>query len=389
MVSEVRSKLIPITGALKDYAWGLPATESFAAALHEANGADKPDPTRPAAELWLGTHPSGPAHAKSGGTLAAAVGADLPFLLKVLSVARPLSIQAHPDKIRAAKLHAARPDKYKDDNHKPEMCVALTPFEGMCNFRPAAELADALAATQPLSDLIGDAAKSFNAASGADELQAVFAALMRADPADVGAALNATLSLLDTRPHTPADDLFLRLHNHYPGDVGCFCAYLLNHVRLAPGEALYMGANEPHAYLSGQCVEIMACSDNVVRAGLTPKFKDVEALVEMLTYRAGAPDTVKPAPHQGGTLYRPGPQEFQLVRYALPPHSTVELPRHNHHGILLVTDGAADVFCSGVRTQANTGFAACLADATAATLTAGPNGATVFRASANQVDVAN
>lgn len=120
-------KLVPIVGVLKDYAWGLSGAESLASALHCSNSGDSVETDKPAAELWLGTHSSGPSMAKDGNmSLRDAIGGDLPFLLKVLSVARPLSIQAHPDKARAERLHAERPDKYKDDNHKPEMAVAIT-----------------------------------------------------------------------------------------------------------------------------------------------------------------------------------------------------------------------------------------------------------------------
>ena len=118
--------MIPIVGALKNYAWGLAGRDSLAAALHASNARVAVDSEEPAAELWLGTHTSGPSTTRDGGLLRDAVGTDLPFLLKVLSVARPLSIQAHPDKTLAEKLHSERPDKYKDDNHKPEMAVALT-----------------------------------------------------------------------------------------------------------------------------------------------------------------------------------------------------------------------------------------------------------------------
>lgn len=384
------SKLIPIVGALKDYAWGLPTAKSLAASLHEANGGGKPDATKPAAELWLGTHPSGPANTKKGSSLHDAIEADLPYLLKVLSVARPLSIQAHPDKTRAAKLHATNPKNYKDDNHKPEMCVALSNFEGMCNFRPTAEIAQALISIPPLRTLTGEPGATFNAEAGPERLRALFSALMRASDDAVQKALADTLDILKSRTNKPVpndDLLFLRLHSYYPGDVGCFCAYLLNHVQLSPGEALFMAANEPHAYLSGQCVEIMACSDNVVRAGLTPKFKDVDTLVEMLTYRTGSPDIVKSVAVDGGQLYRPGPSEFQLVRYTLPPHTTVELPSHADHGVVLVVEGDVAVFCEGVRTVAPTGFAACLTDGTPASITAGASTATVFRASSNQATI--
>lgn len=386
-------KLIPIVGVLKDYAWGLPGAESLASALHCSNSGDSVDSEKPAAELWLGTHSSGPSQAKEGNaSLRDAIGGDLPFLLKVLSVARPLSIQAHPDKARAERLHAERPDKYKDDNHKPEMAVAITPFEGMCNFRNLSDIAASIESLPPLSIVLGKPAKAFVAAgpsAGPTELREVFSALMRASPDAVTAALSDCAEIVRAREADDADSLFLRLAKFYPGDVGAFCAYFLNHVRAAPGEAFFMGANEPHAYLSGQCVEVMACSDNVVRAGLTPKFKDVDNLVEMLTYRSGVTDMVQTKLEKGtagtGHVYRPpGIDEFQLVRYKLQPSVTAEVPRHKNNSIIFVVEGDSAVFCGGVRTEAPAGFAACLKGDTDASIAAGENGAVVFRASVNQ-----
>lgn len=208
---------------------------------------------------------------------------------------------------------------------------------------------------------------------------------MRASASDVEAAIQQTeASVRERKAGNEGDGLFLRLCEHYPGDVGCFCAYLLNHVHAKPGEAFFMAANEPHAYLLGQCVEIMACSDNVVRAGLTPKFKDVDTLVNMLTYRAGNPDMVKARPDADGLLYRPGPEEFQLVRYVLSPQSSVELPPHAGHGIIFVVEGNATIFDGDSRTEAPSGFAACLLDSGTVTVTASETGATMFRASINQ-----
>lgn len=87
------------------------------------------------------------------------------------------------------------------------------------------------------------------------------------------------------RQLTDKEQLVLRLEMQYPSDVGVIAAFFLNLVKLNPGEALFLGANEPHAYLSGECVECMATSDNVVRAGLTPKHRDVQTLCSMLTYK--------------------------------------------------------------------------------------------------------
>merc|ERR1712159_910679 len=111
---------------------------------------------------------------------------------------------------------------------------------------------------------------------------------MRRGPEEVKTHLTAMierLSALETPSST--HELITRLHTQYPGDIGCFCPFFLNHITLQPGEAVFLAANEPHAYLSGDLAECMACSDNVIRSGLTPKFKDIDLLCECLTYTTG------------------------------------------------------------------------------------------------------
>lgn len=132
-------KLVPLVPAVQNYAWGITpaAADSVVARMHAYSSSATVDATRPYAELWIGTHPNGPAVLRHDTSISLseflgkqrspdAEGPSLPYLLKILSVAKPLSIQAHPDKELAKKLHAENPAAYKDDNHKPEMCVALT-----------------------------------------------------------------------------------------------------------------------------------------------------------------------------------------------------------------------------------------------------------------------
>lgn len=216
---------------------------------------------------------------------------SVPFLLKVLSVRTALSIQAHPDKALAQELHAKRADLYKDDNHKPEMAIAITPFEALCSFQRATSIVANCAACPELVELIGEDSVSAldQAATSEDDakpaLRQLYTRLMTAPPhvveqklANLISRIEATVEML----RAPVDTLALRIHEQYPGDVGVFCVYLMNYICLKPGEALFMAANEPHAYLYGDCVECMACSDNVVRAGLTPKFKDTNTLCDMV-----------------------------------------------------------------------------------------------------------
>ena len=171
------------------------------------------------------------------------------------------------------------------------MCIALTDFTGMCGFRPPNETANFVRIIPELVALIGHqtaenlqtAARSTDKSEYPKVLKEAFGNLMRSEKSDVQAKVSALVSRIKTKKEskicgeaTPDDllgDLVLTLNKDFPGDVGIFVIYFLNHVTLKPGEAMFLRANLPHAYLSGNCVECMACSDNVVRAGLTPKVR--------------------------------------------------------------------------------------------------------------------
>eukprot|EP00795_Rhopilema_esculentum_P016764 gene16764-8225_t len=153
------------------------------------------------------------------------------------------------------------------------------------------------------------------------------------------------LNRQDTTPYLGR--LFMRIYNEFPGDVGCFVIYFLNHVILEPDEAIYLAPNVPHAYLSGDCIECMACSDNVVRAGLTPKFKDVTTLCNMLNYRPTKAEenkfkyTVKPNDEFVCT-YNPPVDEFAVDKIKVPKGSTnYALAPINGPSIVLTVKGKA------------------------------------------------
>ena len=292
--------------AVQKYAWGKIGLESKVAQLAKNKPNSEIDANSPYAELWMGTHPNGPSTiASSGQSLDEYIksnpqvlgdscrkqfGDNLPFLFKILSVNKALSIQAHPNIELATQLHKERPNIYKDANHKPEMAIALTEFEGLCGFRPLSEIQNHFKKVKPLCCLVGeDAAKALveaNDEAYADDLQACFTKLMQCDKDTIAVKfLELAETINNKKDKDDLDNLFLRLGEQYPKDVGCFVIYFLNVVRLAPGEAMFLGPNVPHAYLDGDCVECMACSDNVVRAGLTPKLIDVDVLCSMLDYK--------------------------------------------------------------------------------------------------------
>jgi mannose-6-phosphate isomerase len=226
---------------------------------------------------------------------------QLPFLFKVLSVNQSLSIQAHPDKALAKELHTRDPKNYPDDNHKPEVAIALTKFEALCSFRLQSEIQASFSYYPELCFL-----------SPVTNIRVMFENVMRASRGKVQMVAEKLIS----KYSGPEIDLFVGLWRLYPNDVGCFCVFLLNYVVLQPGEAIFLSANEPHTYLAGDCVECMAASDNVVRAGLTPKFRDLETLLRMLTYRQVKPADliVRPQPeHSGMELYSVPVKEFAVA----------------------------------------------------------------------------
>lgn len=219
---------------------------------------------RPWAELWLGTHPNGPASLDDGTPLAALTG-ELPYLLKVLAAARPLSLQTHPDRAQAEI--GFRDGRYPDPNPKPELLCALTPFEALCGVRP-------VDATLALLDDLGaaDMAEIVRARGPGPAIEALYRGGL--DAAPVVAACAAS--------RRPEAEWVSRLDTMYPGQPSVAVTILLNLVVLAPGEAIRLGAGNLHAYLGGCGIELMGASDNVVRGGLTTKHVDVDELLTVV-----------------------------------------------------------------------------------------------------------
>ncbi|XP_020224065.1 mannose-6-phosphate isomerase 1 [Cajanus cajan] len=366
--AAANSHLQKLHCSVKNYDWGLPGSASEVARLHALNSSSQFHAQDPYAELWMGTHDSGPSFlASKRVTLKAWIsdnphvlgdqvlhkwGTDLPFLFKVLSVGKALSIQAHPDKELARTLHKLHPDVYKDGNHKPEMALAITNFEALCGFVTLKELKAVLHTIPEIVELVGATNTNLvlqtNDQDGEEKvkpvLRAVFTDLMSASKDKVTDAVNRLkirlLKESEARQLTEKELLVLRLEKQYPADIGVIAAFFFNHVKLNPGESLFLGANEPHAYLSGECVECMATSDNVVRAGLTPKFRDVQTLCSMLTYKQGSPEILRGVPvNPYVNKYTPPFEEFEIDRCILPQGETVVFPAVPGPSIFLVTVG--------------------------------------------------
>ena len=279
----------PITGAIRHYAWG----SRRVIAAYQGRPVPSPEPE---AELWFGTHPSAPSTVEGGGP----VPGPLPYLLKLLAAAEPLSLQAHPDAARARERFAAGDPNYTDPAAKPELLVAVDEFEALCGFADPARTAGRLRRWGVLPALVDVLDRS------ADPLRDAVALLLDWPAADRAAAVASVAA---------ADPLSARLAADYPDDPGVLVALLLNHVRLAAGQAIFMPAGNLHCYLRGTGIEIMAASDNVLRGGLTPKRVDVPELLAVLRYEVLADPVVAPVNVSPGVVTWPVPvPDFALHR---------------------------------------------------------------------------
>jgi mannose-6-phosphate isomerase len=303
---------VGITNTPRDYAWG--STTAIAALRGvEPSG-------RPEAELWLGAHPGSPSKLVGrAGTLADIVDGRLPFLLKVLAAATPLSLQAHPTPAQAragfARENAAgipldAPERnYKDAFHKPEIIYALSdPFRALSGFRA---VADTRAVLEPVAD--DDRIAPLVARLTVDaDLRSTFEWLITRGEGvdDLIAAVVEAASTVDG----PSWETVRTLAEHYPGDPGIAISLLFHTVDLRPGEVLYLPAGNIHAYLSGLGIELMAASDNVLRGGLTPKHVDVPELLEVLDFRPLPAPYLRPdEPESGVAVFRPNVPDFALT----------------------------------------------------------------------------
>lgn len=314
-----------LINSVQNYAWGSKT------ALTDLYGVANPD-NLPMAELWMGAHPKSSSKVQDAAgqlrvlrevidedktaLLGAAVAArfgELPFLFKVLCADQPLSIQVHPNK-QASELGFAKENaagipldaaerNYKDPNHKPELVFALTPFLAMNAFR---EFTDIVSLLQPVAGA-HQAIAHFLEQPGAERLSELFASLLNMQGDEKSHALAVLKAALAKQQGEPWETIRV-IAEFYPDDSGLFSPLLLNVVKLNPGEAMFLFAETPHAYLKGVALEVMANSDNVLRAGLTPKYIDIPELVANVKFTPKPADELLTQPvKQGNALDFPIP----------------------------------------------------------------------------------
>ncbi|MDD9601328.1 mannose-6-phosphate isomerase, class I [Klebsiella variicola] len=302
-----------LRNGIKNYAWG------SRTALNTLFGVPNPD-EQPQAEMWMGAHPAGCSEIETGSDSVSLLDAiaqspesvlgartvekfgQLPFLLKILSAETALSIQVHPDRHQAEEGYAQQGHRagedYNDANHKPELVYAITPFMAMNGFRSfqetvnhflrlnAPELMPALAEFR--GNLTGEGFKHF------------FVSLMQLTQREKDSVLKQLEVCLDSGGFSHLQSFITRLMRDYPGDIGILAPLFLHCITLEPGEAMFLRAGTLHAYVHGTAIEVMACSDNVLRAGLTPKKINLPELVKCTVFRETQEQELRLSPNDTG-----------------------------------------------------------------------------------------
>lgn len=355
-----------LAGAIQHYYWG------SSNVIPDFLGAS-PD-GRPWAELWFGTHPLGITRTNSGSTLAELIannpqqllgedvtgrfGPDLPFLMKIIAPEQPLSLQVHPDLMRAGErfeweekqgIVLDAPERnYKDSNHKPEMLYALTDYEALSGFRPPRQILEILTGLD--SHLAKTLRRTLRLNPTRFGTRQAFSEIVSGETRPNETQLAELVEDIRRRyrshasPYPDADRVALQLAEKYPGDPGVAAALLLNYVKLTPGEALFIPAGAVHAYLCGLGVEVMATSDNVLRAGLTKKHVDVEEMLACVDYVA-AP-AFRPAAEylsRATRAFRVPVDDFELLCVTLVKQDgRVQIPGRGPR-IVLAVDGEVEL----------------------------------------------
>lgn len=339
----MEAHIVYLDAPVRPYAWGSHTV------LAELQGRSAPT-DQPEAEIWYGAHPLAPAlvgrdtgfvglnayiamdpRAMLGNQLLARFGDQLPFMLKILAVERPLSIQAHPDRARARagfmeetrrRIPLAAPQRsYRDPRPKPELVTALTPFDALVGFRPQEELDLLLAAW----------------AQTGKPLEQVVHELLRGEQAAQYAASWAERSQGAEGVLGEAATLFAELREIYPEDQGLPVAMLLNRVQLEPGQALFLGPGLLHAYLKGTAVEVMGNSDNTLRCGLTEKYIDADELMAVVRFEPQPVEVLIPERHGQEAVFSTDTHAFQLSILEVKDHLLPEAG--SGPDILLCTEG--------------------------------------------------
>ncbi|MDT8869868.1 mannose-6-phosphate isomerase, class I [Vibrio fluvialis] len=343
-MNTITTPFFVMKNKIQNYAWG--SSDSIEQLFDIANPNKHPQ-----AEIWMGAHPNGCSEVELNGSSlllseliaqdksrflsqqTAAQFGELPYLFKVLAAAQALSVQVHPSKEEAqagyAKENAvgieikAANRNYKDPNHKPELVYAITPYQAMNGFRSISSIIDHF---EPLNiECIQPLVEELRNNQHEQGLQQFFTLLLSLTGDAKRQAVAKLLTYAQSHQSQSIYTLILELAEQYPNDIGLFAPLMLNVLTLQPGEAMYLDARTPHAYLKGTGLEIMANSDNVLRAGLTPKHMDVLELAKCTRFAEKPESTLLLTPiEQDGALLYPVPvDDFKFALYTKPSQTSV------------------------------------------------------------------
>ena len=354
-----------LKNSIQEYSWG--SRTAIPELLGQSVPADKPQ-----AELWMGAHPKAPSQVfvdglwrslpeviqespeeTLGQEVAARFSNKLPFLFKVLAAAKPLSIQAHPNKEQAGQGFARENElgipldaphrNYRDDNHKPEIICALTPFWALNGFRKIEETLSLLEEAR-IPGLV-EIVLFLRSHPNRDGLKKFFNHLMTTDSGKQGKIVEQTVNYAEKRTHEePVWTWMIKLNEEYPGDMGVLSPIFLNLIRLEPQQAMYLPAGELHGYLEGAGIELMANSDNVLRGGLTPKHIDVQELLAVLNFTDGDLNILSPKNlTPGEAIYSTEAEEFVLSVIRINKAAPFSSPRDRSVEMMMCTEGEVSV----------------------------------------------
>ena len=355
----IMKRICLLKNTIQEYEWG--SFTAIAELLGEPSPSEKPQ-----AELWMGAHPKAPSLVKVedqwvslfsvieenpkgllGETVTKKFHGRLPYLFKVLAAAKPLSIQAHPNLTQAkegfkrendAGIPINAPNRnYIDDNHKPEIICALTPFWALNGFRAIDDIVANMTRYCP-TEMVTET-KELAEYPDANGLKNFFNAIMTMNPERVQSVIEETIQIAkQSDPGDPIPEWMVSLHKAYPSDIGVLSPLYLNLICLSPGEAMFLAAGQLHAYLDGLGMELMANSDNVLRGGLTPKHMDVPELIKCLNFEEKKLEILTPEKYvDRENVYAGQAEEFVL--------SVIEMK--DRKGYISRTERSAEIlFCT-------------------------------------------
>lgn len=359
-MNTIDPKPYKLAGKIQNYKWGTKNENAFIPKLLNF----MPEENIPYAEYWIGVHPKAPSEVLIdnkkvlltdilekfpneilGNRIVEKYGKTLPFLLKILSINQALSIQAHPDKKLAEILHEKDPKNYPDNNHKPEIAIAIDQLQAIVGLKDISQLKVDIEKYYEIKKLIDDnliaELENLSGSSSENWVKEFYKDIMSSTKSSLkDCIINIKSRIEKSENRTKSEEQFLIQFNNYGIDIGLLSILLFNFVNLKSGEAIFTPAGIPHAYIKGNIVECMANSDNVVRAGLTPKYKDLETLTKMLTVNSDE-TAVKKIEDECFIKYQTRAEEFEISKIKL--NSGYSENSNNEIKIIIVLDGEVEI----------------------------------------------